>query len=76
MRAHYDTRGGQTRCGGKLMGAELGIKRREEDIRAFLRKPLYLLLSPQSSAQPPSCWTLIATDRGSLEKNDRRKRAD
>jgi hypothetical protein len=58
------------------MGAELGIKRREEDMRAFPRKPLYLLLSPQSPAQPPSYWMFIATDGGSLEKDDRRKRAD
>jgi hypothetical protein len=57
-------------------GAELAIKRREEDIRAFPRKPPYLLLSPQSPAQPPSYWMFIATDRGSPEKNERRKRAD
>jgi hypothetical protein len=58
------------------MGAELAIKRREEDIRAVPRKPLYLLLSPQSLAQPLSLWMFIATDRGSLEKNGRRKSAD
>jgi hypothetical protein len=58
------------------MGAELAIKRREEDMRAFPRKPLYLLLSPLSPAQTPFYWMFIATDRGSLEKNEWRKGAD